>query len=96
MADGIEAYIEDFWRWYEKYRNKGGGGGGGRSYGYRVDISKFSSPLIQQLSGYFYSGQDLSDGAISNLRRIWKKAGRPGGKFSTWLDVYVKGAFGGG
>jgi hypothetical protein len=51
----------------------------------KTEIESISEPLMRQLLGYYMAGQKLSDGAIMELSRIAKSAGR---NLST--DVYLE------
>jgi hypothetical protein len=77
----------------------GGGGGGSakpkqeRDYLTQREINQFSPPLLRQLYGYFQGGQELSEGAINELNRLWETFEKPGGDYRTWLDEYVAKSF---
>jgi hypothetical protein len=55
-----------------------------------VDWQQFSDPLMRQLLGNIYTGEQLSAGAMRSLEQIWRQSGRPLGNFEAWMETYVK------
>jgi len=53
-----------------------------------------SPPLARQLLDYYVNGTALGKAANGELRRVWEKLGKPGGKFETFVNVLLPEAMG--
>jgi hypothetical protein len=92
--------LEEYWEWnkaykkahpiIEKYQQAPE-----ESSNVTLDVSfvkEFSTPLTRQLIGYYYADQPLSDGALLELQRHWKKQGL-GENVDEFVDLYLRSAF---
>jgi hypothetical protein len=53
-------------------------------------MSNFSPTLARQWLGYTVAGQELSEGALKELGRLWEAVGKPEGDFNKWLKKTAK------
>jgi hypothetical protein len=57
------------------------------------DLDGLAPALMRQLMGYYVNGQSLGAGARRALRQEWEAQGRPGGKFSEFVEETLRSEF---
>ncbi len=57
------------------------------------DLDGLAPALVRQLMGYYVNGQSLGAGARRALRQEWEAQGKPGGKFSEFVEEILRNEF---
>jgi hypothetical protein len=53
-------------------------------------FGEFSAPLLKSLYSYYLTGTPLSEGAISELNRIYQISGKQGGSFDAFIELVIR------